>query len=98
MVEADFLFGPYQDARAQLFGLHQSFHEGDLVDAGSQEEVREGREIFLAQIAPAVEIVAPGLVAGGEVGFVGVDIAREAARDRPDRACVERIQKNRMRL
>ncbi len=84
LVEPDFFFRPQQDARAQLVGLHQAFHEDDLIDAGRQEESGEFRQRFLAQIAPAVEIVAARQVAGGKVAFVGVDIAREAARDRPD--------------
>ena len=36
-------------------------------------------------------------VAGGEVAFVGIDIAGEAARDRPDGAGVERVQQRRVR-
>ena len=32
-IQANFFFGPQQDACAQLVGLHQGFHEGDLIDA-----------------------------------------------------------------
>jgi hypothetical protein len=52
-----------------------------LVEAGRQKESREFREVFFAQIAPAVEIVAPGLIAGGKMSLVDIDIAGEAARD-----------------
>jgi hypothetical protein len=48
-----------QDTRAQLIGLHEPFHEGDLVEARGQEKAREFRKAFLAQMTPAVEVVAP---------------------------------------
>ena len=57
-----------------------------------REEAREFRQRFLAEIAAAVEIIAAGLVAGGKVAFVRRDVARQAARDRPNRAGIERVE------
>ncbi len=91
LLRRDLLFRPQQDARAQLVGLHQAFHESDLVNACGEEESREFREIFFAQVASAVEIVAPHQVAGGKVAFVGIDIAGEASGDRPYGAGIERF-------
>ena len=97
LAHADFLFRPQQDACAQLIRLHQVFHEGDLIDAGGEEEARELRQGFFAQMAPSVEIVAAWQVAGGKVAFIGIDIAGEAAGDRPDAARVERFQQRGVR-
>ena len=97
LVAPDFLFGPEQDARAQLVGLHQPFHERDLIHADGEEEPGEFRQILFAQVSSAVEIIAARQVAGGEVSLVGIDIAREAARDRPDRAGVEGIEERGVR-
>jgi hypothetical protein len=77
--------------------LHQPFHDGDLVEACGQEESRKFRQALLAEVAAAVEIVATRHVASGQMTFVGGDVAREAARDRPDRAGVERVQQRCMR-
>jgi hypothetical protein len=43
MVESDFFLDPHEDARAEAVGLDQAFHEGDLIDAGGQEESCEFR-------------------------------------------------------
>jgi len=59
--------------------------------------VREFGQILLAQVAAAVEIIAPGLIAGGQVSLVVTDIAGQAARDRPNAARVERFQQRPMR-
>ena len=48
-------------------------------------------------MSSAVEIVAAREVAGSEVAFVGLDVAGEAARDRPDASGVERVEQRRMR-
>jgi hypothetical protein len=97
LVQPCFFLGPKQDARAKPFRLHQPFHEGDLINTGFEKEAREGRECFLAQIAAPVEIVATGKITFSEVRFVSRFVAREAARDRPYRASVERIQQHRVR-
>ena len=62
-----------------------------------RKKLREFRQVLFAQVAPAVEIVAARQVAGGEVGFVGVDIAGEAARDRPHGCGVEGFEQCRVR-
>jgi hypothetical protein len=93
----DFLFGPQKDAGAQHVGLHRSFHEGHLVEAGGQEEASEFRQRLLAEITAAVEIVAAGLVACGEMAFIGGDVACQATRDRPDRTGIERVEQGRVR-
>ncbi len=49
------------------------------------------------RLPAAVEIVAPWQVAGGEVALVGIDVAGEAARDRPDGAGIERFQQRGVR-
>ena len=77
--------------------MHQPFHEGDLINAGGEEEARERREVLFAEMSSAVEIVAAREIAGGEVGFVGLDIAGETARNRPDACGVEGVEQRRMR-
>ena len=47
--------------------------------------------------SPAIEIIAPRLVALGQMPFVRIDIAREAACDGPDGAGIEHIQQCRVR-
>src|ERR1700722_16026332 len=66
-LQARFLFGPDENPGTQAIGLHERFHEGDLIDACLQEEPRKGGERFLAEIAAAVEIVAARQVAFGEM-------------------------------
>ena len=92
----DFFFGPKKDACPQAIRLHQAFHEFNLVDAGSEKEVGESRESLLAQITAPVKIVATGAVTCGKVSFIRIDIARQAARHRPDGAGIERLQQHRM--
>ena len=55
----------------------------------AKEEVREFSQRLFVEVTPAVEIVAARLVTGGKMALGGVDVAREAARDRPDCACVQ---------
>src|SRR5439155_3441777 len=94
VVQPDFFLGPEQDPRAKALGLDEVLHEGNLVDTGRQEKLCEGREVFFAEIAAAVEVVAAGQVAGSKVALVSVDVAGEPARDRPDGAGIERLEQH----
>jgi len=96
-VEANFFFRPHQDARTQSIGLHQTFHERDLVDADREEESGEFGQILFRQVSSAIEIVTPWQIARGEVAFVGIDITRETARDGPDSSGVESLMQRRVR-
>ena len=97
VIEPDLLFGPQHNACAQLIGLHQAFHESDLIDAYGEEEPGECREIFFAQVASSVEIVAPRLVAGGKMGLIGIDIAGKTTGNRPHCSRIQCLQHGRMR-
>ena len=57
-----------------------------------QEELREFRERFFAEVAAAVEIVAPFGIAIHQMLLILSGVPREPARDRPDAAGVERFQ------
>src|SRR5207247_1658983 len=94
---ACFFLCPDQDAIAQAVWLHQFLHEADLVEAGFEEELRERRQGFFAQSASPVEIIASRRVAGGKVPLVAVFIAGEATRNRPDAACIKRLQQDSVR-
>jgi hypothetical protein len=58
-----FFIGPEQNAVTQRFRLNQPFHEGDLIETGLEEKLREPRERFFAQMATAIEVVPPPLIA-----------------------------------
>ena len=90
-------FGPDQYPVAQSIGLYQRFHEFDLVEAGLEEETREGCEILLAEVPSAVEIAVALGVTSGKMSSVGVYVSGEAARDRPDATRIQRLQEYRMR-
>ena len=59
--------------------LDQLFHEAHLIDAGSEKEMCKPCQRFLAESAPAVEIVAAGLVAGRQLLLVLTFVAGKAA-------------------
>jgi hypothetical protein len=61
--------------------LNRIFHEAHLVKTGFEEELRELRKSFLAEVASAVEIVTPGEVAFGKAVPVRFDVAGKAAGD-----------------
>ena len=77
--------------------LHQPFHEIDLVEAGGQEEAREGGKRLFAQMPAPVEVTAPYHVAGGKMRFITLDIAGKTPGDRPDGAGVEGFEQGGVR-
>src|SRR6056297_2553235 len=92
VAQADLFFGSELNARVQPGWLNESLHEAHLVQAGLQKEFRETGERFFAQIARAVKIVSPGLVAARQVRLVGFYITGKTADNRPDASGVERIK------
>lgn len=94
--ECDLLIDPEFDPCTQFLRLNEFFHEPDLVEACLEEEPREFCERFLAEISPAVEIVAARLVTVCEVLFIRLDVAGKAACDRPDTAGIDGIEQRRI--
>src|SRR5690606_20490507 len=90
--ERDFFFGPELDSDTQLLRLHQLLHEAYLVKTRFEKELGKLRECLFAEVATAVEIVTTRQFAVREALLVFLGAAREAARDGPDAASIERFQ------
>src|SRR5215470_3551494 len=97
VLEFDLFFCPKQDSGSQAVRLHQALHETHLIDASLQKKFRKCRQRLLAQIPPTIQIITPRRVTGGEMLLVFLDISRQAARNGPNSAGVQRFQQHRMR-
>src|SRR5204863_9338594 len=65
--EADILVRPHQHARPQTIWLNQALHEGNLINAGLEKKSGEVHQRLFAQMAAAIEIVAPDTIAIGQM-------------------------------
>ena len=88
--------GPNQNTSAKPAGLNETLHEVDLIDAGGQEVGREFHQGRFAQMAPSVEIVAAGLVAGSQVRLIRALATSQASCHRPDATGVQCFPQNGM--
>jgi hypothetical protein len=93
-VHPRFFFRPKKNACAQLIGLHESFHEGDLVDAGLEEVTGEGSQRLLTEVAAAVKIVAAWEIAFREMTLVNGLATCKTARRGPNGARIKGIQQH----
>jgi hypothetical protein len=61
-IKTRFLLSPKQNARPQAVRLHQRFHKRYLIDADFKEEARKCSKGLFAQVAAAIQIIAPGKI------------------------------------
>ena len=88
---------PNQNTSAKPAGLNETLHEIDLIDAGGQEVCGEFQQGRFAQMAPPVEIVAAGLVAGSKIRLICALATSQASCHRPDATGIQCFPQNGMR-
>ncbi len=97
MIEPDFFFRPQQDASPQLVWLHQPFHEVDLIDAVVRKNRVNSARLSSLRLPRPSRSLRRGRSQAARWRLVSIDIAGEAAGDRPDGPRIERLQQRRVR-